>query len=134
MPPEIQFWWGSCVTCRPRLTQNMRLYTVQKRKHESLTVCSEHLRRHLYISSKYCEPDCSGFLLKYYTSLINVKEKLFWELNKVERSFLPKSENDLLLSLSRKEDKRSSHQRFSVKKGVLRNFAKFTGKHLRHLE
>ena len=25
---------------------------------------------------------------------------------------------------------RSSHQRFSVKKGVLRNFAKFTGKHL----
>ena len=26
---------------------------------------------------------------------------------------------------------RSSHQRCSVKKGVLRNFAKFTGKHLR---
>ena len=25
---------------------------------------------------------------------------------------------------------RSSHQRYSVKKGVLRNFAKFTGKHL----
>ena len=25
---------------------------------------------------------------------------------------------------------RSSHRRFSVKKGVLRNFAKFTGKHL----
>ena len=26
--------------------------------------------------------------------------------------------------------KRSSHQRCSVRKGVLRNFAKFTGKHL----
>ena len=25
---------------------------------------------------------------------------------------------------------RSSHRRYSVKKGVLRNFAKFTGKHL----
>ena len=28
---------------------------------------------------------------------------------------------------------RSSHQRCSVKKGVLRNFAKFTGKHLGHV-
>ena len=28
-------------------------------------------------------------------------------------------------------DHRSSHRRCSVRKGVLRNFAKFTGKHLR---
>ena len=83
---------------------------------------------------KHSEPDCSGFLLKQYTSLIYVKEKLFSELNEVDRKFLPKSENDLLLSLSRKEDERSSHQRFSVKKGVLRNFAKFTGKHLCHMD
>ena len=27
---------------------------------------------------------------------------------------------------------RSSHQRCSVRKGILRNFAKFTGKHLCH--
>ena len=27
--------------------------------------------------------------------------------------------------------RRSSHQRYAVRKGVLRNFAKFTGKHLR---
>ena len=29
-----------------------------------------------------------------------------------------------------KQEYRSSHRRYSVKKGVLRNFAKFTGKHL----
>ena len=29
-----------------------------------------------------------------------------------------------------KEQDRSSHQRCSVKKGVLKNFAKFTGKHM----
>ena len=28
------------------------------------------------------------------------------------------------------EKTRSSHQRYSIKKGVLRNFTKFTGKHL----
>ena len=27
--------------------------------------------------------------------------------------------------------RRSSHQKWSIKKGVLKNFAKFTGKHLR---
>ena len=41
--------------------------------------------------------------------------------------------SNLILCLNlKKEDQllRSSHQRFPTKKGVLRNFAKFTGKHL----
>ena len=37
---------------------------------------------------------------------------------------------DIFLSFDKLWNNRSSHQRCSTKKGVLRNFAKFTGKHL----
>ena len=41
-----------------------------------------------------------------------------------------KNENQQLSVIAIIKDSRSSHQRCSVKKGVLKNFAKFTEKHL----
>ena len=43
--------------------------------------------------------------------------------------FVPGIKNQIFYNIKNRQH-RSSHRRCSVKKGVLRNFAKFTGKHL----
>ena len=69
----------------------------------------------------------SYFLLKKET-LAQVFSSEFWKISKNVFSYRtpPVAASVCCLLLFR-----SSHQRCSVRKGVLRNFTKFTGKHLR---
>ena len=54
--------------------------------------------------------------------------KFFWFW--LKKSANPRNTNKLQIFITKYTNDRSSHQRCSAKKGVLRNFAKFTGKHL----
>ena len=63
-------------------------------------------------------------LLKKLLKIIEAYSKTLL-LNALTQEFLPQG---LQLSILRPNN-RSSHQRCSVRKGVLRNFAKFTGTH-----
>ena len=54
--------------------------------------------------------------------------KFFWFWCK--KSVNPRNTNKLQIFITKYINDRSSHQRCSVKKDVLRNFATFTGKHL----
>ena len=54
----------------------------------------------------------------------NQPNVLFVDLNAINSDILKMSEKEIV------RVSRSSHQRCSITKGVLRNFAKFTGKHL----
>ena len=58
-----------------------------------------------------------------FDSLENRKPLVFWCFQGEKKEILGRKEINLVNS-------RISHQRCSLRKGVLRNFAKFTGKHL----
>ena len=78
----------------------------------------------------------SLWITKWIAKSSKRKQKLYKKILKHrarETALTYKSYKFLFESLKKKAKKkyyRSSHQRCSVKKGVLRNFAKFTGKHL----
>ena len=79
-------------------------------------------------------------VLSYFQSLTNnflLTKKLYLIVEKILRPIKDKSENRTMETSFVNEENyyiktcnRSSHQRCSITKGVLRNFAKFTEKHL----
>ena len=84
-----------------------------------------HLVQHCCIACLWC--GCRGVVHKIlvhlflYTFLSIFPDSLFKHI---------RSQHVNVTSSKWRQKRRSSHRRCSVRKGILRNFAKFTGKHL----
>ena len=70
------------------------------------------------------------FVLSFFVNLF-LKTTPKWLLNIKIQNILPQRSRIIYLPFSFFSTTRSSHQRCSMKKGVLKIFTKFTGKHLR---
>ena len=71
-------------------------------------------------------PNSFNEIFRKYVSYDNIKVTKKQGLTLLENTYLGKPQEGV-----RMINNKSSHQRCSVKTDVLRNFAKFTGKHLR---
>ena len=103
------------------------------------TILKNFVRKHLWVCkfikktlqySCFLDSNCEIFKSSYFEEHLWMGASDFWEFFLLcQFEPFPTRTNNIMNYL-RKWRSRSSHRRCSVRKGFLRNFAKFTGKHL----
>ena len=112
-------------------------FPVINHKSHALNICKCSTLRNLYGSLTFCRT--KRYLHSIVYPLTNQAQKNYWyEILKIQLMLFYFLFHFIFLfccwlkiACCNEVSFRSSHRRYSVRKGVLRNFAKFTGKHLR---